>query len=58
MDATNAKLVTELEELRAKITTLHSSRAETLDEMMTSELFDHYEFDHGAQADSKLTDGS
>ncbi|MCJ1246179.1 hypothetical protein MMC30_003384 [Trapelia coarctata] len=54
LETTNSKLVTELEELRAKITTLTSSR-DTLDEMMTSELFDPYDFDHGQQADSKLT---
>lgn len=48
----------ELEELRVKITTLHSSRAEALDEMITTDLFDEYEFGHSAQASSKLTDGS
>ena len=50
--------MTELDELRAKMTTLNSSRTATLDDMMASEIFNHFEFEHNLPEDTKLTDKS
>lgn len=58
LGTTNTKLTTEIHELRTKMSTLHSSRNATLDEMMASEIFNPFEFDHNLRDDAKLVNDS
>lgn len=51
LDNTNTKLTTQLEELRSKISTIQSSRSETLYEMMSSDIFEQYDVsNHGGNS--------
>ena len=52
LDTTNAKLTQELDQLRAKITDVHSSRTDAYNELAASDGYDPFEFEHDLEADA------